>query len=74
MHFFYENIAQDIYKHWCSLFFKDNSENENEYTIHTTTWNQIEQTMQNTRRYIPTSFGRPFHNIMLHSASYKAKE
>ena len=27
MHLFFENITEDMYKHWHGLFFNDNSEN-----------------------------------------------
>lgn len=74
MHLFFENIARDIYKHWRGLFFNDNSENQNEYTVQATTWNQIGQSMRTGRHCIPTIFGRPPRNIMLYSAGYKAEE
>ena len=74
MHLFFENIAKDIYNHWRGLFFKDNSENQNEYTVNAATWNHIGQSMQINRRHVPTSFGRPPRNIISHSAGYKAEE
>lgn len=74
MHLFFENIAEDMYKHWRGLFFKDNSENQNEYTINTKTWNNIGQLIQDAKVHIPASFGRPSRNILLHSAGYKSEE
>ena len=74
MHLFFENVVEDMYKHWRGLFFKDGLENRSEYTINSTTWNHIGESMQNTRHNIPTSFGRSSHNIVSHSAGYKSEE
>jgi hypothetical protein len=74
MHLYYENIAEDMYRHWRGQFFNDTSENRNEYTISTGSWNNISQLMQNIKRNIPTSYGRPPRHILAHSAGYKAEE
>lgn len=74
MHLFYENIAPYMLKHWMGSFFKDSTLNDQPYVLSNKQWNEIGIEMEATRKSIPTDFGRPPRNIVLHYNGYKAEE
>jgi hypothetical protein len=76
MHLLYENIPAYIFKHWYGCFYSNNnpSLNINEYTLQKNVWTTIGQTMEQNRKSIPTSFGRPPRNIVNHHNGFKAEE
>jgi len=74
MHLFYENIAPYMLKHWMGSFFKDSTLNNQPYVLSNKQWNEIGAEMEAARKSIPTDFGRPPRNIVLHHNGYKAEE
>ena len=74
MHLFYENIAPYMLKHWMGSFFKDSTLNDQPYVLDNKQWNEIGIEMEIARNSIPTDFGRPPRNIVLHHNGYKAEE
>ena len=74
MHLFYENIALYMLKHWMGCFFKDSTLNDQPYVINNKQWTKIGIEMEAVRKSIPTDFGRPPRNIVLHHNGYKAEE
>ena len=74
MHLFYENIAPYMLKHWMGSFFKDSTLNDQPYKLNNKQWNVIGIEMEVVKKSIPTDFGRPPRNIILHYNGYKAEE
>ena len=74
MHLFYENIAPYMLKHWMGSFFKDSTLNDQPYVLSNKQWNEIGVEMEAAKKSIPTDFGRPPRNIILHHNGYKAEE
>lgn len=61
-------------KHWMGCFFKDPALNDQPYVINNKQWTEIGIEMEAVRKSIPTDFGRPPRNILLHHNGYKAEE
>ena len=74
MHLFFENIAPQMFKLWSARFFKDNDLNATPFIIPKTSWDAIGMLMQNNKKNMPLTFGRPPRNIFKHNAGYKAEE
>ena len=74
MHLLYENIAPYLLKHWMGVFFKDSTLNDQPYVLSSKQWNEIGIKMEAVRKSIPTDFGHPPRNIVLHHNGYKAEE
>lgn len=55
-------------------FFKDSILNDQQYVINNKQWTEIGTEMDAIRKSIPTDFGRPPRNILLHHNGYKAEE
>ncbi|GES78342.1 transposase domain-containing protein [Rhizophagus clarus] len=70
IHLFFENIAPHI---WIEKFYPKNDErNSNNYTISSKTWVKIGEIIEKNRSNMPSDIGRPSHNIVKHSAGFKA--
>jgi hypothetical protein len=74
MHLFFENIASQMFRLWTSHFFKDDNLNATPFIIPKSSWEAIGVQMQNNKKNMPLSFGRPSRNIFKHHAGYKAEE
>ena len=59
MHLFFENIAPQMYKLWSGHFFKDDDLNVTPFIIPKASWDAIGMLMQNNKKNMPLSFGRP---------------
>ena len=57
-----------------SFFTRDPFLNDQPYVLNNKQWNEIGIEMETARKSIPTSFGRPSRNIVLHHNGYKAEE
>jgi len=55
-------------------FFKDSALNSEPYVLDNKQWSEISQEMEAVKKSIPTDFGRPPRNILLHHNGYKAVE
>lgn len=75
MHLIFENIAGYMFQFWTGNFFSKNSnQNNGDYILSQTQWNEIGNEMNNNQKMIPTYLGRPPRNIVLHYNNYKAEE
>lgn len=75
MHLIYENIASYMFKLWTGNFFrKDSGQDNGDYVLDKSIWNEIGNEMHNARKSLPAYLGRPPRNIVLHHNGYKAEE
>ena len=74
MHLFFENIAPQMFKLWSARFFKDDDLNKTSFTIEKFAWEEIGMLMQNNKKKMPLTFGRPPRDVYRHNAGYKAEE
>ncbi len=74
MHLLYENIPQYMFKHWSGTFYKSKENPIDEYFISKNVWSEIGKRMQESRKMMPTHFGRPPRNIHTHHNGFKAEE
>ncbi len=74
MHLFFENVAPQMFKLWSGHFFKNDDLNQTSFIISKSSWDIISTLMQNNKKQMPLTFGRPPRNIFKHNAGYKAEE
>jgi hypothetical protein len=74
MHLIYENIAGYMFKLWTGNFFQKGYEDNKDYVLDKSIWNEIGNDMHNVRKTLPAYLGRPPRNIVLYYNGYKAEE
>ena len=75
MHLIYENIASYMFKLWTGNFFqKDSGQDNGDYVLDKSTWNEIGNEMHQVRKILPVYLGRSPRNIVLYHKGYKAEE
>ena len=63
-----------MFRLWTSQFFKDDNLNATPFIIPKSSWKAIGVQMQNNKKNMPLSFGRPSPNIFKYHVGYKAEE
>ncbi|RIB29742.1 hypothetical protein C2G38_1949913, partial [Gigaspora rosea] len=63
MHELFENIAPTMLRHWSGTFFKNNQASNSDYILSNSDWAKIGKIMEDNRKNIPLSFGRPLIDI-----------
>jgi len=74
MHLLYENIPGYMFKHWNGNFYANGEGSSDDYVLPKSTWSLIGKQMEESKKTMPTAFGRPPRNILAHHEGFKAEE
>jgi len=74
MHLIFENVAPSLFRWWTGEFLEDGGEEAEVIALGRESWLDIGRDMENSRKTIPTAYGRAVRDIYNHHSSFKAEE
>ena len=74
MHLIFENVVPSLFRWWTGEFLEDGDEEAEAIALSQESWRDIGRDMENSRKTIPTAYGRAVRNIYTYHSSFKAEE